>query len=566
MWLVVISFDKFHRYEQPHLILCNPGSLYDSSDGITNAVGEITDVSDIEIVFNFDTKSEMKFRIYDTLKARTSEAMYSKEMYEFVKTHRYIFIDEVGYFIITDTNDEYSDGIKHKDVTACSVEQELDNRNVPYIENGTYPLFSNDYENPGILNLLYPTFGYWTIDHIDSSLLSEYRTFNDVDVDQSVYAFMMDKVQDAFDCVIIFDILNRKINVYDKTAFISHTDICITRDDWIEAVTAKHSSDNTYTALRATSNAEIGISAVNPIGTNVVYDFSNYLTWMPSALAQKVQTWQALVTSYEASYYSASSDYYLEYDLWMAAVHEIERLNIVLDLYQQCKTNIQTTQTTNNVGAFNQLIENNGGTPIDIKSTIQATILEIDGLIAQTEQDIDDEEAVRDARHASMNNYKDTMDDITDEVAITEYFTQDEYNELSCYIFEGTYTDEYVVVTSEMDGADKVEQMETLYQRTKNMLNYVSDGLDEYSMDIGSFPLIEKYKSWTAQLKTGCGIMAEAEDDELKELILTTITVNYEDANIEFTFNNKLSRGDQGWLFRKLAENIKKSANSITYM
>lgn len=59
---MIVSYSTLNRFETPKLTLCNPGSVY--NDGLlTKVVGILTDVSDMEIVFNFNSTSELNFRV-----------------------------------------------------------------------------------------------------------------------------------------------------------------------------------------------------------------------------------------------------------------------------------------------------------------------------------------------------------------------------------------------------------------------------------------------------------------------------------------------------------------------
>jgi len=54
---MIVNFDKLNRFEQPTITLCNPNSKIEDvtiGNKLTEIVGILTDISDIELVLNFN--------------------------------------------------------------------------------------------------------------------------------------------------------------------------------------------------------------------------------------------------------------------------------------------------------------------------------------------------------------------------------------------------------------------------------------------------------------------------------------------------------------------------------
>lgn len=559
---MVVSFDSFNRLETPQLILCNPACVYVDGD-TTNAVGEIHNQCDTEIVANFNAMSELNFRLYCIQTGNESRDVYSKFIYDGVQTRRCLYVPDIGYFCITSCDETLSDEMKYKDVQAKSAEYELECRNIPYIADGTYLLY--DGEGGGVLDKLLTVATNWSVGEIDEDLEDVYRTFEDVSVDTDIYTFLTDNIQKAYDCIVIFDILNRTISVYLRSNYIVDTDIHLTQKDWIESLVVKEDADNIYTALRVTGGDELGIASVNPLRTNVLYDFSHYTSWMSSGLATKVATWQALVASKEVEYYTNALSYYNLYDDKVDTQLEIERLNIVLGLYQECKANIQATQSASSVDWYNSLIEANGGTSIEIEATIQDTIDEIDGLISTTQGDITAGQSSLATIEANMETYSDAMDAIYDAIKMSAYFTTAEKNELSFYIFEGNYEYEYVTTNDTMDEYDKAVQARKLMSQGETTLSKVASSSKTVEVNSESFVFIRKFADWSQQLQTGCIIHIEMAPDDIVMMYLDSISVDYEGMTAVMKFGNKLDRKDSRTLFDNVFENVSRSSNSVVF-
>ncbi len=122
---------------------------------------------------------------------------------------------------------------------------------------------------------------------MDNAVSAKYRTFEDVDTKLNILSFMLENMQDAYECIFIFDIANRTINVYDQNDYVRQTDIHITKDDLIKSIDISENSDDLYTAISVMGDDNITISAINPLGGNTICNFSNYLSWMSVTASER---------------------------------------------------------------------------------------------------------------------------------------------------------------------------------------------------------------------------------------------------------------------------------------
>lgn len=556
---MVVKFDKFNNVEDPQLILCSPGSKYSSGD-ISQAFGELVNVSDIEMQLNFNSTSSLDFRLYD-VPDEDGEKLH--ELFEKVEERMYIYVPDIGYFVIRECPRTSELGAIYKDVSATSCDIEFSNRLIPYID-GTYPLITEG-NDVGIINLLIANTPQWTLGHVDEELEGVYRSFTDLD-DANMYAFIIDNIQKAYECIVVFDIVSRVVNVYTRENYVTHTSIYLTENDLVKKIKQQSSADDIYTALRVSGEDDIGIARVNPVGGNVIYNYDYYLSWMPAELAAKVEAWEQAIVDNDAAYTLHSLAYYELREQESDTVLEIQRLTILINTYSQCKQNIIDTSSTDGVAAYNVVIEANGGTPITIMETIQQTIDEIDGFISDATGDKGDEE----------DELADIRDDITEENDALELirattvpsrvFTQAELQELSLYTFEGNYKDEYIKITESMDQEDQFAQIRTMYSRGIDTLKSVSKPVYKFEIDTESFQFIAGYDDWTEELVQGCSIYVEVRPDSPIELFLSGIRLNYEEKSVKLTFGSIIDRNDLKSLFEDVLGTIKKSANSVSYI
>lgn len=553
-----VKFDKLNRYEVPGFVLCNPGAVY--NDGILSRVlGVLPYTSDEEIEFNFNATSTLNFRTPKISTDGTPERDYVAKLYSGILNRRMIFVEDIGFFIITDVQEDSSDGLVYKDVTASSCEIEIQNKSLTFIDDGTY-LFTDLFEH------IVSTLPKWKIRFIDDAVAAKYRTFEDIDTTKNTLSFMMEDMQNAYECIFSYDIINREISVYDQNNYIKKTDIYLSKDDIINSLNISENSDEHYTALSVFGGDELSISAINPLGGTTIYDFSYYLDWMSEGLREKVISWSTLVESYLDVYHDLNVHYYNAISNSSDCSDEITRLQSQLDMYTRCRENIVAESSTDKVEEFNEAIEQNGGKKIDISDSVEEILAEIDRLLEETRTKIKEQESVLSSIQSAVDAAKDEITAIHNEVSINSYFSQDEYDELYDYIYEGVYTDDYVITTDIMSMSEKLSQMRELYNRAKKNLSISSFPDQEFSIEVEDFIFLKSFKHWSEQLETGCLISVLLDDGDVAELFLTTIQLNWEDKSLTLTFGSRFNKLDPQSLFNDVLGNIQKSANTISYL
>lgn len=562
-----VKYDSLNRHEPLVLTLCNPGSIYEE-DAPTKVVGMLADTSDEEMVVNFNSLSELNFRTYKVWRDDAEANAYTHAVYKSIQPRRLIFVTGIGYFVIYNVDEGLSeDGACYKDVSAKSIEFEIQNRKVPYIADGTYR-FANDDANhtTGILETLVATLPLWTIGEVDETVASKYRTFEDVSTDLNVLSFMIDNMQDAYECIFLFDIINRTINVYDQANYIRQTSIHLTKEDVIKHLDISENADDLYTAISVMGDDNITISAINPLGGNVIYNFEYYYDWMSPGLGEKVAQWQAAIETQKAPYCELGVQYYSKMEESSNLTMEMQRITTQMTMYRRCRENIVAESSTDLVHSYNNVIVENGGEAITIYDEIADTIACIDELLCDCQAAYDTASVSLDAANAELKTLKAQIDAIQESLVFENYFTESEYEELCNYIFEGSYTDEYVIITDIMSYSEKFAQMKILFDRAEATLKKASQPTQEFNIDSENFIFAKEFEKWSEELETGCLINVELDADDVASLFLSNITVNYDDHTLRMTFGNRFTKFDTKSLFDDVLGNISKSANTLNYI
>ena len=555
-----VTFDKLHRLETPQLTLCNPGSVcrFDEKFGgtLTNVVGILSNTTDEELILNFNESSELNFRIHKPRRERTEEQAHVDRLYAAIQPRRLIFVADIGFFKIKDVNDGHEEGKAFKDVSAKSCEIELQDKMLLYIENGTYQFVD-------LLERIVATLAGWTIGHIDDVVATRYRTFENVSEEQNVLAFMMEEMQDSYDCIFIFDTISRIINVYSKNNCIINTDIYLTKEDLVNKLDISENSEELYTAISVFGSDGLTINPINPLGGNVIYDFSHYLDWMSSELSMRVISWSELVEKVKDEYYNNNLKYYELLEEQSMVLAEIDKEIIQMSLYSKCKQNIEDEDTSEFVAEYNESLKQYGGEEIPIYEEISETMQAIDDLISEITIDYNNNRDRLSEINNALTDYQNAISSIQDAVSIETYFTEQEYQELANYIFEGSYRDDNIITTTEMSYTEKFAQMKVLYDRAKARLDVVSQPTQEFSLDVQNFFFSKKFERMSEQLETGCLINVRIKEGDIASLFLSSFTINYHDRSLSMTFGNRFNKFTPKALFDSALGSVKKSANTI---
>lgn len=563
---MIVRYDSLNRLEKPQFTLCNPGSVY--TDGLlSNVVGILTDHEAEEIVFNFNATSELNIRVNKVPRIDDADNAYVYSIYRAIQNRRLIFVENVGFFMITDMKDNFDNGMHCKDIKAQSIEIEIAQKMIPFIPNNTYRFTSDETgTDKGILETVVETLPLWTIGYVDPSVAKRYRTFEDTDTSLNCLSFMLQNLQDAYECIFVFNNITRTINVYDQANYVRQTNIHITKEDLINSLDISENADDLYTAISVLGGDNVTISAINPIGTNTIYDFSYYTEWMTTSLKQKVLLWQQSVEDARSRYYELNLQYFQKLSEVADIEMEIERLASQIAMYSRCRENIVAESNTSIVHSYNAEILKHGGEPIELSQEISETLKHIDDLLAQCDSKHYNNTHTLGHMNEELSTIKMAIDGVRESLQISNYFTEDEYTELSNYIFEGSYSDEYVTITDIMTHEEQFEQMKVLYDRAKARLDRASKPTQEFSIDVENFIFDKEFSQWSEQLETGCLINVELDTNDVASLFLSNITINYDDRSLKMTFGNRFNKFDVKSLFDDVLGKISKSANTLGYL
>lgn len=536
---MLAQFDSFGNFEIPQITLCNP-------DG--RALGILSNLSDRKMNIRFNDLSDLSF----TIRRGTEDCRCP--VYEQVEPFRYLLLEDIGYFIITDVSESEEGGDAFKTVEASSCEYELNHIQLDYYE-GTYGFYSSapQEKTDSLMTLIMEKLPSWRLDtgSIPSDVAARFRTFDTTD--QTVYSFFMTEMEEAYECLFEFDILERVIRVYDRYQYDNRTDICLSTEDVLKGLTLRTKSDEIKTALTVKGGNGLDILSVNPLGTNMIYNFSYYATpdWMDDALIAKVQKWQADV----AAFAEEETGVFPQKRAQINAIQsrkadkegEITRL-------KQDLTNLQTQQSAIISEPAEQAQKNAN------LASVRTKINAAKSALSSAESALASIEAELKAANAGLKA-------LQDQIALNAVFTPAEMEVLSRFIQQGAYTEENITRQDNMSYEEVQAQALELYKKAQSLLNTISTPRYEYSVETGSFIFQKEFAHLTNQLHSGCLIDIRLSEDDIASLLLLEMAVDYDGKGLSLTFGNRYKLSDPSALFNDLVGgSVAKTASTVEYL
>lgn len=178
-----------------------------------------------------------------------------------------------GDFIIASVKKD-GDGIKEtKTVKAYSLEYAF-NFKTANIPKGTYNFYNPVDNKDTIMNILIEFMPDWKIGSVDRELIGRWRTFDNIDT--NLYSFMMNTLQETYNCLFLFDTKEKKINVISASKDVKILPIHLSFENLINSLSITELTDEVVTVLAGYGADNMSIAYVNPNGTDKIYN----LDWL----------------------------------------------------------------------------------------------------------------------------------------------------------------------------------------------------------------------------------------------------------------------------------------------
>lgn len=297
------------------------------------ALGNV-DISSMSYHANLNSADELSFKVYKTLNDHT------ENLWNRIVDLKLIWVKELDeYFEIKVTSEDSNEIIKT--VTATSLcEAELGQTILYNIEINTEEdisrddyvitkFYDSDHPKGSLLHRILEKVPQYTIKHVDPSLRNIQRSFC---IDgTSVYDFLTGECAEQLNCLFTFDSTDRSISVYDLSTVCNDcghrgeysrvcpecgsgslryygedTTIYVDKENLTDSVTFEtdvESMKNCFKLAAGDDFMTAAIRSLNPNGSDHIYYVSEEQKEdMPTALVEKLESYDALYASYSDEY------------------------------------------------------------------------------------------------------------------------------------------------------------------------------------------------------------------------------------------------------------------------
>ena len=248
-------------------------------------LGILAEIKINSINQSIDDINSINFEIFSHTVDRFSRKIIPNKLYQEVKEERLICLNESEYYVITSIDESFED-IRRKSVTAVSLEHKLTRIKISLEDIGLVLLNEDVVDSEiAIMDLLYSETG-WNIGHIDDGVRFNINSQGEKtaklrwqdSVNDTWYSLLTETIADTFGCIVEFDTLNKKVNLYDMETYGENLGLYLSKDNYIRSIERKTSSDNIVTRLSLIGKDEIDIRDVNPTGKDYIEDYSYFIS------------------------------------------------------------------------------------------------------------------------------------------------------------------------------------------------------------------------------------------------------------------------------------------------
>lgn len=482
------NVNTLKQIEPPKMVLKNP-------DG--EELFLLTTVKSIKGKYNLVDISEITFEAVKYIDKQ------EVEYYSYLENKRKVQVEGIGEFVITNISENNNGFKKYKTVTMKSSEYELSYDSL-YDMNGTYQLYSWVKPEGTILHEVIKIFPDWKVGVIDDDIFGKYRTFEADEV--NVYQWLMGDVSKAYECIFVFDTVNKTISAHTVDKLVEKTDIYLTFDNLLKSADIDTSSEDIYTVLDVKGEDSVSINRVNPMGDSRIYNFGHYKNekWMNPELITAINRWEEKVKNYKPSYAEKYTKYLTNNDTLLT-------LNVELEKLQGEKKNWETVK---------EVREEQG---LDYKD-IEQEISKVQVKINAKEQEIN-------TLNTATKAIKEEINNIIEDCSFETNFTEQQHKSIKSFISRTTYENTSFIYTSAMTEQQKQQMCEDLMAQGEQVLNTSSRPKNTFSIESVNFLTLTDYDIFAEQFKVGCEITLNLDDGIIAHPVCLSIEVDYENTS-----------------------------------
>lgn len=199
-----------------------------------------------------------------------------------IREERLICLNDSEYFVIKINSFKSSEN--RINITAHSLEYKLSKIDIS-LEDIAFYLKADDYDND-IYNLdsyMYSETG-WKFGHIDDAVRYDINNGVKTDklrvfpsIDKRWYDFLTVDVAESFNCLVVFDTLNKIVLLYDYNTVAENVQLYLSKDNYINDIERTSETNSIVTRMNLLGNEEMDIIGEVVTGYPYIEDFSYFI-------------------------------------------------------------------------------------------------------------------------------------------------------------------------------------------------------------------------------------------------------------------------------------------------
>ena len=519
--------DYFGQIEEPLYILTKPNN---ERIGVIKCLSKSMDLS-------FNAPSEINFST--NLYMDGSKNPY----YDSIAEGQFIEVIDYGRFVIVSC-DISSEGTMYETKTCNAISKEI-LLGQKYLElftinMGTTESIDNvqfyNLQNPerSLLHLILDKCPDWEIGHVDTSLMTLHRCFEETRTD--IYSFLTTTIAEAFQCVFMFDSYYNRIHVYSEDTIGEDTDIYVSYQNLLKNTSISSSLDDIKTCLTIIGANDLNLREVN-MGYDKIYMLDYFATteYMSQGLYDAYNTWKAKWNDRLPLYTSLLSQYQKYYEkLNYETVKKMPSAPSSTTWSEYGLIPLQEKQKFYEARLAVMIKAGQGDPSHRDYSTMYLpcfnTIEAIKNQISVAQGTIDHLKA----EQAVIGSQ---MDAVISDIDMVNNFTPQQLKELSPYIREDELSSDNYVTTDTMTDSERMDMLNEMLAFGQRELQRVSHPQYQFSADVLNLCRIPEFDKNISLFDVGNYIRIILRDDYMVKARILKINIDFFDvSNFNVTF------------------------------
>lgn len=538
-------------------------------------IQELRNIVGLTISPSFIGVSELNFQIPFNRQDNNGE-LVENEIYKIVEGDHLIKVNEEEYFIIASVVEKSEDdGYTYKEVKCFTREYELSQKRLVNYKASSRMLYDSENQmldglERGIFNYIFNHITMaWSIGYVDPDVIT--RKGKDVhralDFSDSNLLQVFQDLQTIFKCVLTFDTIEQKINIYDVESKLGQDKgLYISDYNFIREIDKTIKSDDIKTRLYLYGKDNVSIQSISSTGQPYIDNFDFYKTtkYMTQDLIDALDSYDDKISNIDPNFKPLLKKLKLaneEMEVLLNFDHqEIEQkglvaLNRELSIIQS-SLDVKIQERGIKKDAINKA---DSGQLTTLQAELNAINKEIEKLSSEKDEidsSISNKKDEIEIQQEAIDGIKGRIEVLQNQATNTANFTQEQLKELDRFIKVETYT----------DSSYTENDVQELYDEGVRELNRISQPPIQFEINSIDFLSLVEFKD--VRRRFVLGDIVTLEHSKVKfdyKVRLVGYEHDVDGKDLVLKFSNKNSMDDATLYLRDLLEDFKTTSTQVDF-